>query len=275
VCSITLILCFLQFCSVFFEKDSFNFRLLDLQGEIETNNETKKDKPKILIYIATHMSTAHKAHFKHCWPLALKNSHLLNSSDVKLFITPGTKEVNESIALLNETFHDMVSNVSYHIDINHGYQEGARDAMVIGSKNGWFDSYDWIIRLNPDVIIQNDTWILDTITNDADASLLYIDCANSSGKLLIHTDFFAIKCKSIPSKHLETFVEPNFEFGFTKKMSRIIQQNQHRHVPDAYPKQHHFCRVNGNVNGPIFHYHTHNVSSPALENWTCPARFFN
>ena len=67
--------------------------------------------------------------------------------------------------------------------------------------------------------------------------------------------------------------QPNFEFGFTKKMASIIERKEHRYVPGAYPKVSHFCRVNGNTNGPIYHFHTHNGSSPTLDNWTCPAKF--
>jgi len=167
---------------------------------------------------------------------------------------------------------------------NISYQEGAVAAMTEASKNDWFDGYEWIFRMNPDVIIQNDTWMLEIVKNDADASLLYIDCAISSPDPkpicpetvnLIHTDFFGLKLGAIPKGHLEKSNAKNAEFGFTKKMASIIDNRQHRHIPGAYPKVHHFCRVNGNPDGPVFHYHSYNVTLPNINNWTCPAKFFN
>merc|ERR1711862_874058 len=139
---------------------------------------------------------------------------------------------------------------------------------IEASKNGWFEGYDWIFRMNPDVIIQNDTWMLDIIENDANASLLYVDCALASSETstkenispqtvnLIHTDFFGLKLAALPNGHLEkSNIGKNFEFGFTKKMTSIIANKQHRHIPNAYPMVQHFCRINGNPFGPIFHFH--------------------
>jgi len=282
MCLIQLCMCLIQLYSMMFE-DALVLKLRHLQGKIETNGT--RSTPKILIYIATHMSTVHKAHFKHCWPKALQNSYLLNSSDIKIFLTPKLEDVDESMDLLNETFKNKGQNVSYHVDINEGYQKGARAAMITASKSGWFDSYDWIVRMNPDVIIQNDTWILDTMQNDKNASLLYVDCARTpdgpytvhrNTVELIHTDFFALKWNAIPKGLLETThdVGPNFERGFTKKMRPIVKRKEHRHIPGAYPKVDHFCRVNGNAYGPIFHFHTTKKALPRIDNWTCPAKFF-
>ena len=39
---------------------------------------------------------------------------------------------------------------------NHGYQSGAMYAMWIPLAKGWFEGYDWVIRINPDVFPLDD-----------------------------------------------------------------------------------------------------------------------
>jgi hypothetical protein len=41
----------------------------------------------------------------------------------------------------------------------------------------WFDDYDWVIRLNPDVLIRNDTWLISTMMNDS-IDAIFHDCYN-------------------------------------------------------------------------------------------------
>merc|ERR1712151_1377186 len=98
--------------------------------------------------------------------------------------------------------------MDHHIHPNPGLVEGAISALALASKHGWFDEYDWVFRMNPDVIIQDDAWILDTITNDHDASLIYIECQPQLAPRFhnvrkIHTDFFALKPSSIDKGVLE------------------------------------------------------------------------
>ncbi len=40
-----------------------------------------------------------------------------------------------------------------HEEPNPGYQEGAMLALSVAGGNRWFRPYDWVIRLNPDVLI--------------------------------------------------------------------------------------------------------------------------
>ena len=102
-------------------------------------------------------------------------------------------------------------------------QIGANIALIDGAKRNLFQNYDWVIRINPDVLIYNDTFILDTILHDPQALAVLVDCNNeqkhqkqlqkqqkqqqqqqldttnstSNGSMgyqhIIHTDFFAIR----------------------------------------------------------------------------------
>jgi len=96
--------------------------------------------PKTLIYITTHMSQHHKDFLKYCWPLSISNSKLLSSADIMVYLTPNPGEEDESIQILNETFKG--NNLSYYIKENLGYHEGAKDALMTASDNGWFKEYE-------------------------------------------------------------------------------------------------------------------------------------
>jgi len=124
-------------------------------------------------------------------------------------------------------------------------QSGAMDALQQASKHSWFQNYDWIIRLNPDVIIRNDTWMLDTMLNDPEASGLFIDCWQEDPEHKehkLHTDFFALRVSDLPS---DAFLKPrnqNAEMAFTMDVQTILDGNRHRWVPGAAPKSN-VCRA--------------------------------
>jgi len=253
-----------------------------LESDSERSNinaaDTNVKTPKVLIYITTHMSPQHKEHLKHCWPLALKNSQLLNSSDIKVYLTPESPVgVGESIQLLKDTFKGQ--NFTYHIHPNHGYHEGAISAIYDAAQYGWFDGYDWVFRMNPDVIIQDDTWMLDTIKNDVDASLLYVECLPHFTPILrntrkAHTDFFGLKLSALPKGQL-LMTGDNAEQLFSRQIAPIIAKGQHRHIPDTFPLIPVFCRVNGNPEGPVFHFQDNNGWVGEVTNGICPATFYN
>merc|ERR1712151_153286 len=172
--------------------------------------------------------------------------------------------------------------MDHHIHPNPGLVEGAISALALASKHGWFDEYDWVFRMNPDVIIQDDAWMLDTITNDADAALLYTECKPQRPPIYknvntIMTDFFALKTSTLPKGHLGRFPHArNAETLFTRQMHGIVEEGRHRHIPNAFPLIMNGCRVNGNAGGsPVVHFHDDFNMVPHIENGVCPAVFSN
>lgn len=243
-----------------------------------------KNNAKILIYITTHMSNQHKAFFKHCWPLALEHSHLLSSSDVNIFMTPenpSAENMEESMELLHNVFGQQ-NNLKVNVKTNEGLQQGAINALVQGEENGWFSEYDWVVRLNPDVIIQNDSWMLETMNNDRHASLLYADCyadpRTQSNQLIpdnvttVHTDFNAFRPAALPPNAFgSTKNATNAEMSLTKTMAPIVARKEHRHIPGAYPQLYTRCRLNGNFDrSPVVHYHM----NLGILDYACPATFW-
>ena len=92
-------------------------------------------------------------------------------------------------------------------------QDGAVKAMVDpflvaggdeneneNKKSSWFDGYDWIVRLNPDVLIRDDTWLLETM-EDSNANNAYdaivIPFTSKKFTNVLHSDFFAFKPTAI------------------------------------------------------------------------------
>jgi len=266
-CFITLALVAVSYVEV-----SFSHARSLTRGAMSGLTDAKdSEMPKILIYITTHMSEHHKEFLKHCWPLALKNSYLLNSSDVLLYMTPEPGQVRESVEIVKETFK-VQQNFTYHITNNLGYQGGAIAALRDASRNGWFHNYDWVIRLNPDVIIQNDKWLLHNMKNNKNAKLLYVSCRTAQYPEVrgVHTDFFALKVADEPINF--DFVltgKDNAEQNFSDKVNHIILHRQHMPVLNVYPLTEGHCRVDGNSNGPVFHFHIITV-----ENGICPAKFY-
>lgn len=229
--------------------------------------------PKVLVYITTHMPDGHVNHFRNCWPRAMQRSRLLNSSDVAVFWTQMKKhnstQLNERMKILHETFQDQ--NLKIYNFTNDGYHEGAMAALSEASRHHYFDGYDWVIRLNPDVIIRDDSWMIDTMINDIDAKLLYVDCRKETkdGKknLAIHTDFFVLKVRDLPGNIFANLeIALGAEGSFTKKMESIISNKQHRHVPGARPEVDGFCRADYLPGSPVVH--THEFK---LKNGHCPA----
>jgi hypothetical protein len=60
---------------------------------------------------------------------------------------------------------DAITGIIIHSRPNPGYQDGAILAIREAFKNHWFDDYDWVIRLNPDVLIRSNSFLLEQIND--------------------------------------------------------------------------------------------------------------
>jgi len=252
------------------------------------NNGTISDYtgPRILLYITTHMSKSHRWYLDTCWPRALLHSSLLSNADVLVYLTASKSDDKEaSIAQLNSTFNNQKLKV--HVANNPGWQAGATVAMKDATLNKWFVDYDWIIRMNPDVIIRNDTFLRSTINNDTNATAILIDCTPKEldrNKLtpkmrawngpLVQTDFFALK----PSVLKENaFVVPSgnliAEKLFTNDIREsILNKGGARFIEGVSPMTGKSCRAGdgrGVENTPIVHIHY----NEAEQTDSCPIPF--
>ena len=132
---------------------------------------------RVLLYVTSHSSLQHLQALKWIWPETVANSDLLKNSEA-IFYVANQPPVLEK--LLKDAFPTN-SNVTVVNYTNDGYQEGAIKALSDAYQNNWFKGYDWVIRVNPDVIIRNDRWMLKQMF-DMDVWGVLVDCMDHTQK---------------------------------------------------------------------------------------------
>lgn len=147
---------------------------------------------KILLLITTHLSAAHLRFMEQCWPDVVAKIPLTQKADVLVY------SAKEPPAKFVHLFH----NTTVHLYNNPGYQEGAIQAILDAEANGWMKGYDWVVRLNPDVIIRHDEWLRSMMTNK-DVDGIFADCfsRHCTQKCTgndVQTDFFAFRPSVVP-----------------------------------------------------------------------------
>ena len=234
----------------------------------ESNNT---NNVRVLIFITTIFSQRHQDYFNCCWPRLLKHSQNLQSSDVMIFsnnettlsesILSSTRQVfTESNIHLNFQFAtpDELLEVQQELRKENRFQRGANLGVKLAIAKRWFEAYDWVIRINPDVLIRDSTWIWQTM-QDPEVDGIFVKCHPTIPR--IHTDFFAVRTNAIPEtafREMEydyhSSVMLNHEVTAYKAFETIIQKNRHRYLSNVEPSRG-FCRAVGN-NAPVFHSHT-------------------
>ena len=227
---------------------------------------------KIMLYVTTHMSPQHIWYFKSCWLPALQNSVLLRNSDVVVYLNPtNDTEREEAKQLLKGTFQNQ--NLTILDRSNSGYQEGAKAPISDAAREGWFNGYDWVIRVNPDVIIRDDTFMLDVMQNDPSATAILLNCVRSNSRPIVHTDFFAIKPGALTPNNLLDSTIANAELSFTKYISAdILEKGNHRWIEEANPRNS-ICRAGYGRDIDKTHITHFHVKETRLNNLTCPMPF--
>lgn len=251
------------------------------------------------------MSKSHYWLLKTCWQNAIKKSFLLNSSDISIYLNTNEENRNEAVSFLENLFHNRNLKIYFPVgkykvknttlvdslfapknksllnDSNHlDKQYGAMQALSDASNEGWFYGYDWVIRLNPDVIIRNETALLKILFNDLNATAALVDCWKFRRKkepslpILIHTDFFAIRPDSLPKNVFSVnFETQNAEASFTKQIENYtLKKGSHRWVPNNEPLSP-ACRVGDNQNlnrVSVIHFHPKKNTMKSKE---CPIPF--
>jgi hypothetical protein len=208
----------------------------------------------VLIFISTHFSPEHIQFLHHCWPKIRARSSLVRSADIVVFSTGCG--YSEKLRLLRRVFP--TQKVTLFEYTNPGYQRGAMLAIEKALQSGWFQGYKWIVRLNPDVVIRNDSWILKTMT-DPDVDGIFIDCLDTACPekrsclaAHIHTDFFAVRPEAISATQASLH-SSTAEIQTTAMFRPIVARGRDRWLPNN--KQHGICRVRG-PHSPVVHDHS-------------------
>jgi len=210
---------------------------------------------RVLLFITTHLPPEHVEFLRKCWPGLISNSALLQHADVLLYTA---KELPSDV--YSTVFQG--KNLRVERYENPDYQAGAVLAMEAATTQGWFDNYDWVIRVNPDVLILDDTSLIKNML-DLGVDGIFADCyAESSDRsetmgrtsALVNSDFFAIR----PSHFSPTSFKPLEQYETAEdRMSNVVrgilENNRDRWIPGT--NMHGICRIHG-PGVPVLHSHT-------------------
>ena len=160
-------------------------------------------KQSVLLFITTHLTRGHIAFLRECWPPAMHRSRLLQDADVVVSVVNKhlTRDVTEALAV---AFPPVGRKVAYrrvmqslHTSGGMARQTGALVCLDAAERRGWFSTYDWVIRLNPDVIIRDDGFLRKAMAHE-DVDAVFANC--NKGRIedvRVMTDFTAWRPKAV------------------------------------------------------------------------------
>jgi len=167
---------------------------------------------RTLLYVTTHLSEWHTSGLRCLWPAAARRARLLRDAVVFNSGRPATAAQLAAVAAAFPRYN----NRSVEIFSAEATRQVHRKAFTLGSTKkqmgailalseaearGWFDGYDWVVRLNPDVIVSEDRFLRTHMARDGiDAVLAFCGRSSPSGTSTsrVHTDFMAWRPATLP-----------------------------------------------------------------------------
>lgn len=233
------------------------------------NNETSslESNPfsfgSVLLYLTTDLTPAHIQFIKYCWPAVLEGSYLLRNANVLVYANPSldTSDATKdgALKLIEDTFIDNPSlrvyvahNQSVEEEVGTSYANSLEAMWQASSHHWWWrsgnehaapgtDRYDWIIRLHADVLVRNDTFLLDNM-KDPYVEGIFNDCTDQTcfndqrcRKRRIHGDALLFRPGSLREK---AFFVPkkrrpkaNADMEITREFQTIVGKAADRWIP--------------------------------------------
>jgi len=160
-----------------------------------------RSSPRVVLFVTTAMSKEHVTFMK-CKGTLLRDEVIctsktarLDTADVILYVSENINGTSSSSRLAQHAEYEKLLNnwpnptkkIIY--DENPGKQEGAMKAMHVGFSRGLFDGYDWVVRINPDVVIWDEGPLFRQLDN-SNISGVFMTCESES---LTNADFFAVR----------------------------------------------------------------------------------
>jgi len=229
-------------------------------------DKTSKDNLKVAIYMTTHLDKMQTAFLKKCWPLSTQHLSLLSNADLILYTSGNPsqellKNLNFTSIQVRKYREPAVHSSTSWKQKNRLKQAGAKRAMLDpfpkhDNESSWFASYDWVIRLNADVLLRRDDWLLETIHNDT-VDGIFVTCpltsTNPSVRKL-HSDFLAFRPSAVNHTLLWEHARiQNAEEHLTKSFQHILESKRYTLVPGTRANSV-VCRTSG-VLSPVVHNH--------------------
>jgi hypothetical protein len=150
--------------------------------------------------MTTHQSPLHVDFLEKCWGHAVRRVPLLQAADL-LYYTSAKDPVQviynlgfRNVKVLQFEEDVQVQNQSYTWrQMDRRKQIGAIRAMVDPSLREWLHPYDWVIRLNPDVLIREDLFFRTHMMNDSIAGIFHRVGSSEQPLQLLHSDFYMFR----------------------------------------------------------------------------------
>ena len=222
---------------------------------------------KTLLLLTTHCSPQHAQMLRQCWPGSMKAAPTLRGADVLLWAgcdtgaaqDAPTEYVRMLAALPN-------ANVSLVWAERLAYKQGALASFLYPLHYGWFENYDWVVRLNPDVLVLDEEPLVLRMLNESHASLLsncgYLGKKTTTEK--IHTDFFAVRPQHLrPMANWTTF-SSSAEREAGAYFKPLIEQGLTAWLPNGNTGW--LCRMIHHERGSGIE-HTHQADNTTIAGW--------
>jgi hypothetical protein len=164
---------------------------------------THAKTPNIVIFMTTHGKAAHLDLLRSCWPQLMRNRlPILSRADVIVHSNGNQNETELRQAMAG--WPNKIARIA--IASNPGYdpsskqQLGAIQSMAEAVEKDYFKGYDWVIRINPDVILIRETGILSRMSSGYAG--IFANCNTEPVQdgqgidayhVRVHTDFYAAR----------------------------------------------------------------------------------
>ena len=218
---------------------------------------------KFLLYMTTHFPDKHVA-FLPCWKDAAERLDIFKYADLMLYTAVDPTEEQLKFLPFRNTIIKRYEN--------NGYQEGAVQAMLdpfLGNVS-WFDDYDWVMRVNPDVLIRADGWLMRTMLNSS-VDMIVHECSPDQiygkDRITLHTDFYAIRPRIVDRDVLLAAPRDDAETHFSAVVRKTYDEGRFAYVDGAKNYQYHQCRIGGRES-PVLHVHEMSQFCPFYYNAT-------
>jgi len=142
------------------------------------------------------------------------------------------------------------------------------DPWPENTTSSWFDGYDWVVRLNPDVLVRDDTWLRETMLNES-VDLIAVDFTHPVHEwAALHTDFYAFRPEKIDKRALraELHRQPTAERHLGTALLPLRAANRTAWIPGA-KRAGRQARVLG-THSPVIHWHKLIGNCPNYHNAT-------
>eukprot|EP00928_Gymnodinium_smaydae_P051326 TRINITY_DN34865_c0_g1_i1.p1 TRINITY_DN34865_c0_g1~~TRINITY_DN34865_c0_g1_i1.p1 ORF type:complete len:335 (-),score=37.00 TRINITY_DN34865_c0_g1_i1:11-1015(-) len=181
----------------------------------------------IVVFMTSYDSEQHMDFLK-CWPSkVMSGKSMLSTADLILY---KTGQIRSELKTVLAKFPNRVVKL-IHAGTNPGYQSGAIKAVADAFENGWIDDYEWMIRLNPDVIVWSEAPLLAAM-NSPSTWGIFANCKTAKmqrrhpGIVLTHTDFFAVRPAKLARSSFSNYTnETNAEVQATEVFRFLIEDD--------------------------------------------------